>query len=66
MEDLKAHAQNRTVTVETPTGPVTMLAPGFLIDGAVPELGHVPALGEDTDRVREEFADAAAGRAAGR
>ncbi|MCP3056115.1 CaiB/BaiF CoA transferase family protein [Aurantimonas marianensis] len=55
MEDLKNHAQNRTVTVDTPTGPVTMLAPGFLIDNALPEFGKVPALGEDTERVLAEF-----------
>ncbi|MEC5323243.1 CaiB/BaiF CoA transferase family protein [Aurantimonas sp. A3-2-R12] len=55
MEDLKNHAQNRTVTVDTPTGPVTMLAPGFLIDDTLPEFGKVPALGEDTERVLAEF-----------
>ena len=55
MEDVKHHAQNRTVTVETPTGPVTMLAPGFLVDGKLPEFGRVPALGEDTDAVFAEF-----------
>ncbi len=55
MEDLKNHAQNRMVTVDTPTGPVTMLAPGFLVDGRHPELGKVPALGEDTERVLAEF-----------
>ncbi len=55
MEDLKNHAQNRTVTVDTPSGPVTMLAPGFLIDDTLPEFGKVPALGEDTKRVLAEF-----------
>lgn len=55
MEDLKQHAQNRTVTVDTPSGPVTMLAPGFLIDDTLPDFGKVPALGEDTERVLAEF-----------
>ena len=55
MEDLKNHAQNRTVTVDTPSGPVTMLAPGFLIDDTLPEFGKVPALGEDTEQVLAEF-----------
>lgn len=55
MGDLAAHPQNRTVTVETPTGPVTMLAPGSTVDGRVPAPGPVPALGAHTDAVRSEF-----------
>ena len=41
--------------VSQPTGPVTMLAPGFLVDGKLPEFGRVPALGEDTDKIFAEF-----------
>ena len=59
MEDLKTHAQNRFVTVETPGGPVKMLAPGFVVDGEVPELGAVPALGAHTERVLAEFSQRA-------
>ena len=55
MEDLKVHSQNRFVTVETPSGPVTLLAPGFVVDGQTPKLGRVPGLGEDTERVLAEF-----------
>lgn len=55
LDDLAAHPQNRTVTVETPTGPVTMLAPGFVMDGRIPAFGAVPALGAHTDAVRAEF-----------
>ncbi len=59
MEDLTTHEQNRFVTVETPAGPVEMLAPGFVIDGEAPDLGAVPALGANTERVLAEFAGAA-------
>ena len=55
LEDLKEHPQNRTVTVETPAGPVTMLAPGMIFDGALPRLGPVPRVGEHTDAIRAEF-----------
>ena len=61
MEDLKTHEQNRFVTVETPAGPVRMLAPGFVVDGTAPELGSVPELGADTTRVLAEFGGVAAG-----
>ncbi len=57
MDDLANHPQNRFVEVGSPSGPVRMLAPGAVVDGAVPELGDVPALGQHTDAVRAEFAD---------
>ncbi|WP_322867542.1 CaiB/BaiF CoA-transferase family protein [Aquicoccus sp. G2-2] len=57
MEDLVAHPQNRHVVVETPTGPVRMLAPGAVLDGGVPELGPVPALGAQTKALLTEFGD---------
>ena len=56
LEDVASHPQNRFVAIETPTGPVRMLAPGALVDGRVPDFGPVPALGVDTDRLRREFA----------
>lgn len=55
LEDVAAHPQNRYTTVETPGGPVRILAPGFLVDGEQPALGRVPRLGEDSDRIRTEF-----------
>jgi len=55
MEDLVAHPQNRFVSVDTPTGPVQMLAPGALIDGTPFELGPVPALGAHTEAILAEF-----------
>jgi crotonobetainyl-CoA:carnitine CoA-transferase CaiB-like acyl-CoA transferase len=56
LEDVASHPQNRFVTVETPTGPVRMMAPGALIDGRMPDFGPIPALGSDTARLRAEFA----------
>ena len=55
MADLKHHPQNRHVTVETPSGPVTYLAPGALHDGALPAFRPVPGLGQHTDALRAEF-----------
>lgn len=56
LEDVANHPQNRYSMIETPSGPVRLLAPGVLVDGAQPVLGKVPDLGEDTDRIRSEFA----------
>jgi itaconate CoA-transferase len=56
LEDVATHPQNRYVEVDTPTGPVRMLAPGALVDGSPPTPGSVPALGADTERLRREFA----------
>ena len=55
LEDLSRHPQNRYVEVDSPTGPVRMLAPGALIDGTAPVLGPVPALGAHTEAVLREF-----------
>jgi len=57
MEDVVSHPQNRYVTAETPSGPVRMLAPGALIDGAPATPGPVPALGAHTEALRREFGD---------
>jgi crotonobetainyl-CoA:carnitine CoA-transferase CaiB-like acyl-CoA transferase len=64
LEDLKEHPQNRTVEVETPAGPVRILAPGMVFDGELPALGPVPAAGEHTEAIRAEFRPRAAGQAA--
>jgi len=55
LEDLKAHPQNRHAVVETPSGPVTMLAPGALCDGMSARLGPVPALDQHGTALRREF-----------
>lgn len=57
MEDLLHHPQNRHVIVDTPSGPVRMLAPGAQLDGAEAELGAVPALGAHGAALRAEFGD---------
>ncbi len=56
LEDVAAHPQNRFATVDTPSGPVRMMAPGAVADGVVPALGPSPALGQDSARLRREFA----------
>ncbi len=56
MADLQDHPQNRLVTVDTPSGPVTYLAPGALHDGVLPDYRPVPALGQHTEALRAEFA----------
>jgi crotonobetainyl-CoA:carnitine CoA-transferase CaiB-like acyl-CoA transferase len=58
MEDLVNHPQNRYVEVETPSGPVRMLAPGALADGAPRAPGPVPALGQHTQAILAEFGPA--------
>ena len=58
MADLEAHPQNRRVTVDTPSGPATCLAPGALHDGRVPDFRPVPALGQHSEALRAEFARA--------
>jgi len=55
MADLAAHPQARHVTIETPGGPVTMLAPGALVDGTPAAPGPVPGLGAQTEALRAEF-----------
>ncbi|MFO7758356.1 MAG: CaiB/BaiF CoA-transferase family protein [Roseovarius sp.] len=55
MEDLKTHPQNRYVSADTPAGPVRLLAPGAVLDGAPATTGAVPALGAQTDALRAEF-----------
>lgn len=52
MEDVSRHPQNRTVEVQTPHGPVALLAPGAIFDKALPTLGAVPALGQHTEAIR--------------
>jgi itaconate CoA-transferase len=60
MAALAAHPQLHRITVATPSGPVSYPAPPHRRPGGY---GAVPALGEHTDRVREEFAAVAAAKA---
>lgn len=55
MADLAKHPQNRFIEVDTPTGPVRLLAPDALPSNVPPKLGAVPALGQHTQAVRQEF-----------
>jgi itaconate CoA-transferase len=55
LADFAAHPQNRTIEIDTPSGPVVMMAPGALVDGHVPAFGPIPALGAHGDRLRREF-----------
>ena len=50
------HAALRRVTLATPNGPVAVAAPAPLFSDGERALGPVPALGEHTAQVREEFA----------
>lgn len=61
LPDFAEHPQNRYIEIETPTGPVVMMAPGALVDGHVPAFGPIPALGAHGDRLRQEFAPKQAG-----
>ncbi|MDG1257366.1 MAG: CaiB/BaiF CoA-transferase family protein [Paracoccaceae bacterium] len=55
IDDLIHHPQTRYIEVDTPTGPVRLLAPGALINGEIPQYGPVPALGQHSQALREEF-----------
>ncbi|MFC0384142.1 CaiB/BaiF CoA transferase family protein [Muricoccus vinaceus] len=59
VNDLAAFAHHpalRRVALDTPGGPVEAAAPAALFDDGPRALGPVPALGEHTNRIRQEFA----------
>ena len=56
LDDLAVHPQNRYLDVETPSGPVRVLAPGVKVDGETLTAGRVPAAGEHNEALRREFA----------
>ena len=53
--DLAGHPALRRVEIATPRGPVRITAPPAIVNGAAPRLGAVPAIGEHTATIREEF-----------
>jgi itaconate CoA-transferase len=53
---LARHPHLRRITIGTPSGPVSYPAPAEQHAAAARRYGPVPALGEHTDRVRNEFA----------
>ncbi|HAE09771.1 MAG: CaiB/BaiF CoA transferase family protein [Candidatus Puniceispirillaceae bacterium] len=55
MDVFAQHPQNRFVAVRTSAGDVKLLAPGAILNGALPTLGAVPDLGEHNDAIRAEF-----------
>jgi itaconate CoA-transferase len=61
MAALVSHPHLHRITVATPSGPVSYPAPPHRRAGGY---GAVPAVGEHTERVREEFAAVAAAKAA--
>src|ERR1039457_518168 len=53
---LARHPHLRRVSVGTPIGPASMPAPAAIHDGAPHSYGAVPALGEHTEAIKNEFA----------
>ena len=53
---LARHPALRRITVETPGGPASIIAPPLLRDGDPAAPGPVPAIGAHTDAIRAEFA----------
>lgn len=58
--DLITHPAATTLTVETPAGPIEVLAPPAIVDGRRAAMRRVPELGEHETALRAEFAVAAA------
>ena len=56
MEDMTSHPQARHITVDSPTGPVELMDRGVRHGTDTPDFGAVPALGQQTDALRVEFA----------
>jgi crotonobetainyl-CoA:carnitine CoA-transferase CaiB-like acyl-CoA transferase len=54
--DLSAHPQLHRVTVETPSGPVNLVAPPVEVRGSDFDLGAVPAVDQHGAALRREFA----------
>ncbi len=57
--DLSNHQQLRRAVVDTPSGPVDTVAPPVQSDGGDAPLRPVPALGQHSAQIRQEFADPA-------
>lgn len=54
---LSTHPALRRTEVSTPSGTVNLVAPPVRANGALPQLGSVPALGEHSAAIRAEFDD---------
>lgn len=55
VDDLSVHQQLRRITVETPSGPVSTVAPPIRWRDRDQQLGPVPGLGQHSRSIREEF-----------
>jgi crotonobetainyl-CoA:carnitine CoA-transferase CaiB-like acyl-CoA transferase len=55
LDELSRHPQLRRVRVSTPSGPIEMPAKAAIVAGREPLEAAVPALGEHSDRLRNEF-----------
>jgi itaconate CoA-transferase len=53
---LSTHPHLRRVTVDSPSGPISMPAPTPRFAGHEREYGPIPSLGEHTEAIRKEFA----------
>jgi crotonobetainyl-CoA:carnitine CoA-transferase CaiB-like acyl-CoA transferase len=54
---LSRHPALRRITVGTPNGDITLVAPPVITDGAEPRtFGPVPAIGQHSEQIRAEFA----------
>lgn len=62
IDGLVTHPQLRTVTYETPEGPVSVIAPAAETDMPEPPYGPVPATGQHDGALRQEFAASSAAR----
>jgi len=55
ISDLSAHPQLRRASVETPIGPVEIVAPPAILSDGPRSLGPVPALNANGEAIRREF-----------
>lgn len=58
LADLQHHAQLRRQAVNTPSGPIELVAPPARLSGGGRSFGAVPATGEHSAALRAEFGDA--------
>ncbi len=54
--DFSSHPQLRRFAVESPAGPVDLVAPPVRVGDTTPEVAAIPAIGAHTDAIRAEFA----------
>ena len=57
LADLAGHPALRRVSVDTPAGPASIVAPPVIRDRSVPRLGAVPGIGEHDALIRRDFAE---------